>query len=158
MQDSLRRFKADIYQAPAHQTRIAILELLSGGDSPPGHGYPAFASVGIHRSLACCSREFVISCRCRRNERRSPQLERRTGGSGSGKYNLSFVRLRSWRSRQQRLRRPKDPGPIRNNAARRQSLGEIVSKNLGQTGPQSRLSCVLFRAIGDHEGEYMKIF
>jgi DNA-binding transcriptional ArsR family regulator len=32
MQDSLRRFKADIFQALAHPTRIAILELLSGGE------------------------------------------------------------------------------------------------------------------------------
>jgi DNA-binding transcriptional ArsR family regulator len=29
MQESLRRFKADIFQALAHPTRIAILELLS---------------------------------------------------------------------------------------------------------------------------------
>jgi DNA-binding transcriptional ArsR family regulator len=32
MQESLRRFKADIFQALAHPTRIAILELLSEGE------------------------------------------------------------------------------------------------------------------------------
>jgi len=36
MQDSLRRFKADIFQAPAHPTRIAIRELLSGGEISAG--------------------------------------------------------------------------------------------------------------------------
>jgi ArsR family transcriptional regulator len=36
MQDSLRRFKADIFQALAHPTRIAILEFLSGGELSAG--------------------------------------------------------------------------------------------------------------------------
>lgn len=36
MQDPLRRFKADIFQALAHPTRIAILELLSGGELSAG--------------------------------------------------------------------------------------------------------------------------
>ena len=36
MQDSLRRFKADIFQALAHPTRIAILELLSTGELSAG--------------------------------------------------------------------------------------------------------------------------
>src|SRR5277367_2479622 len=36
MQDSLRRFKADIFQALAHPTRIAILELLSEGELSAG--------------------------------------------------------------------------------------------------------------------------
>jgi len=36
MQDSLRRFKADTFQALAHPTRIAILELLSGGELSAG--------------------------------------------------------------------------------------------------------------------------
>jgi DNA-binding transcriptional ArsR family regulator len=34
--DSLRRFKADIFQALAHPTRIAILELLSAGSVSAG--------------------------------------------------------------------------------------------------------------------------
>ncbi len=36
MRDSLRRFKADIFQALAHPTRIAILELLSEGELSAG--------------------------------------------------------------------------------------------------------------------------
>jgi DNA-binding transcriptional ArsR family regulator len=36
MQDALRRFKADIFQALAHPTRIAILELLSAGELSAG--------------------------------------------------------------------------------------------------------------------------
>jgi len=36
MQDALRRFKADIFQALAHPTRIAILEFLSGGELSAG--------------------------------------------------------------------------------------------------------------------------
>ena len=36
MPDSLRQFKADIFQALAHPTRIAILELLSGSEVSAG--------------------------------------------------------------------------------------------------------------------------
>lgn len=36
MQDALRRFKADIFQALAHPTRIAILESLRDGELPAG--------------------------------------------------------------------------------------------------------------------------
>jgi ArsR family transcriptional regulator len=36
MQDALRRFKADIFQALAHPTRIALLELLSAGEFSAG--------------------------------------------------------------------------------------------------------------------------
>jgi len=36
MQDSLKQFKADIFQALAHPTRIAILEILSGGELSAG--------------------------------------------------------------------------------------------------------------------------
>jgi DNA-binding transcriptional ArsR family regulator len=36
MQESLRRFKADIFQALAHPTRIAILELLRDGELSAG--------------------------------------------------------------------------------------------------------------------------
>ena len=36
MQDQLRRFKADLFQALAHPTRIAILELLSSGELSAG--------------------------------------------------------------------------------------------------------------------------
>jgi DNA-binding transcriptional ArsR family regulator len=36
MPDSLRRFKADIFQALAHPTRIAIMELLENGELSAG--------------------------------------------------------------------------------------------------------------------------
>jgi ArsR family transcriptional regulator len=36
MQDALRRFKADIFQALAHPTRIAILEFLAEGELSAG--------------------------------------------------------------------------------------------------------------------------
>lgn len=36
MHDALRRFKADIFQALAHPTRIAILELLRDGELSAG--------------------------------------------------------------------------------------------------------------------------
>lgn len=36
MQDALRRFKADIFQALAHPTRIAIVEMLREGEMPAG--------------------------------------------------------------------------------------------------------------------------
>ena len=36
MPDALRRFKADIFQALAHPTRIAIIELLVGGELSAG--------------------------------------------------------------------------------------------------------------------------
>jgi DNA-binding transcriptional ArsR family regulator len=36
MEDALRRFKADIFQALAHPTRIAILESLSDGELSAG--------------------------------------------------------------------------------------------------------------------------
>jgi len=36
MPDSLRRFKADIFQALAHPTRIAIIELLGEGEISAG--------------------------------------------------------------------------------------------------------------------------
>jgi ArsR family transcriptional regulator len=36
MQQALRRFKADIFQALAHPTRIAIVEMLRDGEVPAG--------------------------------------------------------------------------------------------------------------------------
>jgi ArsR family transcriptional regulator len=36
MQDALRRFKAQIFQALAHPTRIAIIEALHDGELPAG--------------------------------------------------------------------------------------------------------------------------
>ncbi|MBS1857410.1 MAG: winged helix-turn-helix transcriptional regulator [Acidobacteria bacterium] len=37
MSQELRRFKAEIFQALAHPTRIAIVEALRGGDLSAGH-------------------------------------------------------------------------------------------------------------------------
>ena len=36
MQDAIRRFKAEIFQALAHPTRVAIVELLHDGEMPAG--------------------------------------------------------------------------------------------------------------------------
>ena len=36
MQDALRRFKADMFQALGHPTRIAIIELLADGELSAG--------------------------------------------------------------------------------------------------------------------------
>lgn len=36
MQDTLRRFKAEIFQALAHPTRIALVEALQEGEQPAG--------------------------------------------------------------------------------------------------------------------------
>jgi ArsR family transcriptional regulator len=36
MNDALRRFKADIFQALAHPTRIAVVEMLRDGELPAG--------------------------------------------------------------------------------------------------------------------------
>ncbi len=49
MQDALRRFKADIFQALAHPTRIAILELLSEGELSAG---VLIAKLGIGQANA----------------------------------------------------------------------------------------------------------
>ena len=47
MQDSLRRFKADIFQALAHPTRIAILESLRDGELPAG---ALIARLGVEQA------------------------------------------------------------------------------------------------------------
>jgi ArsR family transcriptional regulator len=47
--ESLRRFKADIFQALAHPTRIAILELLDGGELSAGD---LIAKLGIEQANA----------------------------------------------------------------------------------------------------------
>lgn len=47
MQDSLRRFKADIFQALAHPTRIAIIELLEGGELSAGE---LIAKLGMEQA------------------------------------------------------------------------------------------------------------
>jgi ArsR family transcriptional regulator len=47
MRDSLRRFKADIFQALAHPTRIAIIELLGDGELSAGD---LIAKLGIEQA------------------------------------------------------------------------------------------------------------
>ncbi len=47
MQDSLRRFKADIFQALSHPTRIAIIELLEGGELSAGE---LIAKLGMEQA------------------------------------------------------------------------------------------------------------
>lgn len=49
MQQALRQFKADIFQALAHPTRIAIVELLRDGEAPAG---TIFAQVGVEQANA----------------------------------------------------------------------------------------------------------
>ena len=49
MPDSLRRFKADIFQALAHPTRIAVMELLEGGELSAGE---LIEKLGIEQSNA----------------------------------------------------------------------------------------------------------
>lgn len=47
MQHTLRRFKADIFQALAHPTRIAIIELLESGELSAGE---LIAKVGMEQA------------------------------------------------------------------------------------------------------------
>jgi len=49
MQQALRQFKADIFQALAHPTRIAIVELLRDGEVP---ARDIFAQVGVEQANA----------------------------------------------------------------------------------------------------------
>jgi ArsR family transcriptional regulator len=49
MQDALRRFKAGIFQALAHPTRIAIVELLRDGEVSAG---TIFEKLGVEQANA----------------------------------------------------------------------------------------------------------
>jgi len=49
MQQALRRFKADIFQALAHPTRIAIVEMLRDGEMPGG---AIVARLGVEQANA----------------------------------------------------------------------------------------------------------
>lgn len=49
MQDALRRFKADIFQALAHPTRIAIVEMLREGEVSAGQ---IFEHLNVEQSNA----------------------------------------------------------------------------------------------------------
>ena len=49
MQPALRQFKADIFQALTHPTRIAIVELLRDGEVP---AWAIFTQVGVEQANA----------------------------------------------------------------------------------------------------------
>lgn len=49
MPQALRQFKAEIFQALAHPTRIAIVELLRDGEIPAG---AIFAQIGVEQANA----------------------------------------------------------------------------------------------------------
>ena len=55
MQDALRRFKADFFQALAHPTRIAIVEQLRGGELSAGS---LIERLGIEQANA--SQHFAV--------------------------------------------------------------------------------------------------
>src|ERR1700735_951494 len=64
MKDALRRFKAEVFQALAHPTRIAIVELLRDGPLPAGklieHLGIEQANASQHLSVLA-SRQIVIN-------------------------------------------------------------------------------------------------
>jgi len=49
MQDALRTFKAQLFQALAHPTRIALVEALQGGEQPAG---ALIAQLGLEQANA----------------------------------------------------------------------------------------------------------
>jgi DNA-binding transcriptional ArsR family regulator len=64
MPDSLRRFKADIFQALAHPTRIAIIELLEGGELSAGElmGRLGMEQANISQHLAVLrTKQLVVN-------------------------------------------------------------------------------------------------
>lgn len=66
LQDALRRFKADMFQALAHPTRIAIMELLSDGELSAGAliGRLGMEQANVSQHLAVLrSKQLVLSRR-----------------------------------------------------------------------------------------------
>lgn len=64
MPDSLRRFKADVFQALAHPTRIAIIELLGKGEVSAGELIEELGmeQANISQHLAVLrSRQLVVN-------------------------------------------------------------------------------------------------
>jgi DNA-binding transcriptional ArsR family regulator len=70
MQDSLRRFKADIFQALAHPTRIAILELLANGELSAGALIDKLQmeQANVSQHLAVLRAKQLVSSRKRGNQ------------------------------------------------------------------------------------------
>ncbi len=65
MQTALRRFKADIFQALAHPTRIAIIELLSGGELSAGEliGRLGMEQANVSQHLAVLRSKQLVANR-----------------------------------------------------------------------------------------------
>jgi ArsR family transcriptional regulator len=65
MQDALRRFKADIFQALAHPTRIAILEVLSKGEVAAGslHKELGVEQANVSQHLAILRAKHLVAHR-----------------------------------------------------------------------------------------------
>ena len=65
MPDSLRRFKADIFQALAHPTRIAIIELLENGELSAGDlmGRLGIEQPNISQHLAVLRAKLIVANR-----------------------------------------------------------------------------------------------
>jgi ArsR family transcriptional regulator len=62
MQDALRRFKADLFQALAHPTRVAILEHLSAGELSAGEliGRLGVEQANASQHLAVLRSRFLV--------------------------------------------------------------------------------------------------
>ncbi len=62
MPDSLRRFKADIFQALAHPTRIAIIELLQNGELSAGElmGKLGMEQANVSQHLAILRSKLIV--------------------------------------------------------------------------------------------------
>jgi DNA-binding transcriptional ArsR family regulator len=63
--DSLRRFKADIFQALAHPTRIAIIELLQDGELSAGDlmGKLGMEQANVSQHLAVLRAKLIVANR-----------------------------------------------------------------------------------------------
>jgi len=62
MPDSLRRFKADVFQALAHPTRIAIIELLQNGELSAGElmGKLGMEQANVSQHLAVLRAKLIV--------------------------------------------------------------------------------------------------
>ena len=62
MPDSLRRFKADVFQALAHPTRIAIIELLQSGELSAGDlmGRLGMEQANVSQHLAVLRAKLIV--------------------------------------------------------------------------------------------------
>lgn len=62
MPDSLRRFKADIFQALAHPTRLAIIELLQNGELSAGElmGKLGMEQANVSQHLAILRSKLIV--------------------------------------------------------------------------------------------------